>query len=483
MRTLELLRAFNERELKKLEGEIKGQKRKSLQLLYAELKKYVRTGGEPTNETLFQKIFNQEYSSTKNYLLRNELRLLNDIIYEILLVQTFLAYTKEHRSSYYLWLARSFFRRNLNTIFDADIDRFIEYAKKYVKPEDTSLMLDLKGLWMIYTQPKTIDNLNQQLATASEWKDEQIRHLKYRLRELESREAYLQFTINAITGVDEIKDNDVRTLPQQQVHLNPTGEEDAYENYLIQKKYSYQTRGQKRIEVLQQMIAYANTEALNSESAKQNPVPGWLNSIATEYVLMGEYSKASNIMLESIACAEKLQQPVIISTLQNYVANQINLAAYQQGIDFYNRYEKQIVHSRQYVPTAISKAYCHLFLNQDDEALNCLPVQVKLTEQQNLMMRMVYLIAFIMRKQHDLAVNECNNIGRMIKANEGAYYTTYNWINKLFTRYLNLQMLPRTQRNAEIDKLKNEITANNDSAFLMTTEFSLRWLNNQLGRY
>jgi hypothetical protein len=106
-----------------------------------------------------------------------------------------------------------------------------------------------------------------------------------------------------------------------------------------------------------------------------------------------------------------------------------------------------------------------LFLNQDDEALNCLPVQVKLTEQQNLMMRMVYLIAFIMRKQHDLAVNECNNIGRMIKANEGTYYTTYNWINRLFARYLNVQMLPRTQRYAEIEKLKNEITTNNDSAF------------------
>ena len=86
MRTLELLGSFSEKELKELQTIISLNKKKSLKALFAELLKYHRRGSLPANDILFENAFGVPHNAGKNYLLRNELRLLNDIIYEYLIV-------------------------------------------------------------------------------------------------------------------------------------------------------------------------------------------------------------------------------------------------------------------------------------------------------------------------------------------------------------------------------------------------------------
>ncbi len=483
MRTLELLSTLNERETKELGDLVQSKKRKGLQILLTELLKYVKRGdGVPANEDLFFKVFNQKYSSAKNYLLRNELRLLNEIIYDYLINDTFHNYLKKHRSTYHVWLARALFDRKIKGPFNADIDRFIDYAKEHVKAEDSAQLNDLKSLWMIYTYEKNAGNIEAQRKTTEEWKNEQIRHLKYRLREIETRNAYLDFSLRSITGNDQVN-TDFRTEPQQVIDLNDNRNFDSFENYLILKKHSYQAKGEQRIEILRQMLAFEESKEYHSEFQVIDSQISSINALAMEHILLGHFEKANDYMLMGIKRSEENQRHILPALMQNYIANQVNLGNYQTALDFYTLHETEIKNSRQFLSITIYKAYSYLFLGKADDALATLPQSSAFTPHQNLMVRMVYLIAFIIRKQHDVAMNDCYNISRMVKANEGAYYQNYSWINTLFSKYLDAIIMEREPRKAAMKKIKADLDENHEKVkSLLITEFALKWLVEELQR-
>ncbi|MFN8287968.1 MAG: hypothetical protein U0V74_14520 [Chitinophagales bacterium] len=480
MRALEVLRVLSDREISKIDALVKAQKRKSLQHIYAALKKYRKRSGIPTHDELYVAAFEKEYSSDKNYLLRNELRLLNELLYEYLIQDTFSEYIKKHRSTYYYWLARSFFDRKLNAPFEADIDRFVDYGKDYIKPEDTSKLLDLYSLWLIYTKPKTAENLQEQMRKTDEWKAEQIRHLRYKLREVEARHAYVQSVLTNIEGKVKDRPEDGRTEGQNIINLAEGQGYDPFEEYLILKKHAYQTKGLTRIEVLKKMLAIEEGSSYHGEYSPFNAQITSLTSISLEYILMGRFAEADEFMLDCVRRCNENNSSIPPAILQNYIANQINQAQYKRGIDFYKQNEALVQGSRQYIAICLYKAYCHLFLQQADESLQALPVDVQLTEHQNLMFRMIYLIVFIIRGQHDLALNEVRNILRMIKAHEGHFYERYHFICTLFARYINALIKERNARKEEMAALKTEMQADKRVEQYVIVEFSLRWLVEEL---
>lgn len=477
MRTLELLRSFTDRELADMDKLVLSGKRKTLHTLYNELKKYRKKSGIPSGEELFMAIYNKAYTPAQSYLLRNELRLLNEVFYDFMIQETFRVHIRQHKSSYNYWLGKAFFERNLHQIFGADIDRFIENPGSFVKREDMAQMIALKGLWMIYTQPKNAANLNLQKQALQQWKDELIRSFRYQLREAEAREAYLDHTLGNIVGHESYRSDDYRIPPQTVVQLARNTVNDVEEEYLILKKHTYQTRGHNRIEVLKRMLEIERSQKKGNEFAAIRSQLSSLTNIATECILIGEFEQADRYLNESIELSELHKVPLLPATMQNYVCNKVNIAAYSDGIKFYERHETTIRQSRQYIPTLIGKVYCHLFLGQADEALASLPQNIQLTDQQHLAFRMVYLIVFIIRGQHDLAMNENNNIGRMIKANEGVYFNSYQTINTMYGRYLSAVISERAVRKRALEEILHQLTNGPEQVKqLAITEFSARWL-------
>lgn len=477
MRTLELLRSFTDRELAEMDKLIASGKRKTLHTLYNELKKYRRKSGIPSSEELFLAIYNKPYTAAQSYLLRNELRLLNDVFYDFMIEETYRGHIRQHKSSYNYWLGRAFFERNLHQVFGADIDRFIESAAATVKREDMAQMIALKGLWMIYTQPKNATNLNLQKQALQQWKDELIRSFRFQLREVEAREAYLDHTLGNIIGHDTSKGDDYRTPPQLTVQLAGNDACDETEEYLILKKHTYQTRGINRIAVLKRMLEIDRNQFEQYGTASIRSLLSSLTNLATESILIGSFEQADTYLKESIDLSETHKVPLLAATMQNYICNKVNIAAYLEGILFYEAHETTIRQSRQYIATLVGKVYCHLFMGQADEALSSLPQNIQLTDQQHLTFRMVYLIAFIIRGQHDLAMNENNNIGRMIKANEGAYYTSYHTINTMYGRYLSAIISTRAIRKKALEDILHHLTNGPEQIKqLAITEFSARWL-------
>src|ERR1043165_3494144 len=480
MRTLELVKCLSEAEIKETDKLLKVQKRETLSILYDLLKKYRKRDDVPGNAEIFQLLFKKQYTADKNYLVRHELRLLNELLYDFLINKTISAYTQKHKSTYNYWLLRTFFDRKLNNAFSTDIDRFIKESSESIKPEDAAMMHDLKSLWMIYNNPKTTGNIQQMIDEVNRRKQEQVRHLKYRRREMESLSAYLQEALASVEGARADAPDDWRTPSQSNVDISPN-ENDLFEQYLILKKETFQTRGLPRIEVCKKKLAIEEDESYKSEFSDFNAQLGTLNNMALEYILMGMFAEADSCFKEIIKRCDEHKHPLSASLLQNYICNHINLGEYPAGIEIYNEYHKQIEAQKQYIPTLQGKIFCHLLLDEADEALACVPQNIKFTDHQHLMFRMVFMIAFIIRNQFDLAVNECQNIRRMIKANTGGYFETYNWITSLFWRYLQVITKSGKQQQQELAAIKNEIENGGEkNRKLVITEYSLRWLLNRL---
>lgn len=480
---MDLLKSFNDREIADIDEQVSRQKRKSLQLLYSTIKKYRKKTGIPENEELFEKAFNKSYSSGQNYLLRNELRLLNELIYDYMIGETFQSYLKKHKSTFYQWLARSFFDRKIKSAFEGDIDRFIDYSKEDINPIDTANMYDLKSLWLVYNQEKKVENIRGQIALMEDWKKEEIRRLKYRLREMEARQAYLELVLHAQSG-DTERPADVRTPPLTQIDLGNYSDSDWFERYVILKKHSYQSKGKIRIEVLKLMLEIEEAPYYIGEYSTFNAQISTLNNMALEYILLGDFTAAENYLETAFSRCETNNHPVVISNVQNYLAIQMPLKQYQKGIEIFTKYEEQILPSRSVNTISIYRSYCYLFLHRADEALSLLPESAQFSRHDQLFYRMAYAIAFCIRGQIDLALNECRNIRKLINGTEtssetpgSAYDERYLWVIRLFTQFLKALEKDKERKQAELQKLKDELWINpEETEALLRTEFPLLWL-------
>jgi len=477
MRTLELMRVLSDREIGKVEAIIKAQKRQSLQQIYALLKKYRKREGVPANDEIYQHAFGKEYSSSKNYLLRHELRLLNELIYDYLIEDTFTDYIKKYRTTYHVWLAQAFLKRKLNNVFASDVSRFIEQAKENTRPEDTVRLLDLQNLWMVMNGEKTIGDIERQMEFTESLKQEQIRNFRYRHREVEARQAFLKAFKMEVAGTKYSGPDDYRTPPERIIDIGIGNDDDLFEKALILKKYAYQTTGLAHIEILRQIVAINDVQHFDDAQRTFENQLALLNNIAVEYIALGQFAKADECLVSCIERCQKIGQPIKSWIIQNYIANQINQGRYQNGIDIFNRLIGELDKSYEYFLVPLYKAYCHLFINQPDEALRVLPEDASLNDRQHLLFRMIFLVAFILRGQFELATNECHNIARMINANEGPHYKNYELINNLFAKYLKVMPPHGKKRKESIQSLKGEMQRDEQRLTqLAITEFSLKWL-------
>ena len=481
MRTLELLNVFSKKELDEVGEIIAGKKKKSLQLLYRELLKLKNKNEEPVNEKLFGQTFGSKYSKQKDYLLRNELRLLNEIIYDYLLTATFKEYTYKNQSIYNHWLLKSFFDRKLKSFFEANINAAVNQSRTDIKPADTSEMLSLKILWLIQNQPRTVENLQQQLELAKQWKLEEERRFLYRIREAEAREAFVQMMLDHVQNTGNKKKADGRTPGQTVFNLQPVEAYDWFARYLLLKKHSSQTKNEVKIAVLKQMLEIEEANPFITD-IRFNAQIVTLGNIGLEYVMLENFEEADKYMAEGIKRCEANKHDIPIGNIQNYIANQVNLKRFEKGVVLFKRFEKKILKSRSAAHISILACFCHLFLKQPDEAISLIPSTAKMTPDNVVVSRLIYAIAFFIRGDFSLAYNECVNLKRSAGITSvGQQNDIYILIVQWLTRYFAAFMKDKSAKQKELSALRK--TLEEQQAVIaphLKKEFALLWLVNAI---
>lgn len=198
MRTLDLIKALSDSEIKEVEKLLSGGKREILLKVFKELKKYATKADEPSHEELFEKLMKEPYAKDKDYLLRNRMRQLNEILYEYLATDAFKHTCERNPDVFNLWLTKAYYDRKMKPLFENEIDGALESAISHISARsgdfgvDSLLLYALKSLWMINNEPRIPENIEKQIAFSDKWMEELKRRFLYKIREIEARKAFLQ---------------------------------------------------------------------------------------------------------------------------------------------------------------------------------------------------------------------------------------------------------------------------------------------------
>ncbi len=485
MRTLELIRAFSPDEIKELTYSLTQHKRPGLIKLFTQLAEAVRSNTEPDNVTLFKKTFGDTYSKQKDYLLRNELRHLNDILYKFLAERTALTHLHKNESLYNYWLARAYFERGAKALFRSDIDGLISGAAAHQESFETiglsesPAMLSMKSLWMIDNQPKLQENLTQQIDALRQWEKEEKKRFLYRLREIEAREAYFQSILRTLVP-DQLPEPDLRTPGQTIIDLSDISATDVFARYTVMKKHAFQTRGLVRIEVLRQTLALTESEeaiAILTHRARF----ATRNQLGMELIVQGQYEEGDYHLERCITEGASYKWPNFFSTVHNYMVNQINLRQYEKGIRIYQEFKVMIEANRLKNQGRLFLAYFYLYMGNDDEAIRLLPRETELSVPLQIIARFIYAISFLMRREHALAVTELKNLRRSVKAIKTGDYTPQLKIIDLYLRYAGAALKTKSEQKQIIASLQAEVSGQYDVwRRLAGVDVELLWLMDQL---
>ena len=486
MRTLDLLKALSPAEVKDIDKAVSVHKRANLAVLLRELKSYINSENDPDNAVLFQKVFDKKYSKDKDYLLRNELRLLNDILYHYLAERSALSQLYKSKSAFSYWLCRAYYERGMHNLLRTDIDEFTaesslhKTALESLSVSEGTALMSLKSLWMIETQPKLLNNIRQQQKALGAWKTEEKKRFLYRLREMEAREAFL---LNTLTDITEQKDSipeDGRTPGDTVIDLSDLPLNDPLLEYILLKKHNYQTRGKAKLEVLEQtLILTRKPEAVAILGRRAYLTT--LTQLGMYYILAGQYELGDTYLEQNLADSEAHNEPLSYSTIHNYLINQINLRNYKKGIDIYYRFQDLIDTNRLRHPSRLFTAYCYLYAGMPDEALALVPRETDLNLPLQIIARFAYPLSYLMRQEYKLALSELKNLRRKIKTIKTGDFDKQLSIVDVFIRYATAH----TKRKAEQDKQLADLEAIISSDLLKwkkwaAVDVQLYWLLNRL---
>jgi hypothetical protein len=479
MRTLELLQSFSDKEIAEIDTLVESKERKSLKALYMALKKYRHRKSEPETPDLFAAAFGKKYIVKSDYLLRNELRLLNNILYEYLALKTFADYVKGNPSTFNVWLSRGLYVRKLKNLFESDIDKFISIAKADILPANTAAFYRQKLVWSRNKQKETAANRKASEKILEDWKKEIIRGAKYNMRELEFWEEMLIYNDRYATNKVLETPEDGRTAPIGHLDFGPVDEDDIFDRYMVLRKHSFQTRGPVRIDVLKQMMEILDAGKFYNEYTFYDRV-GTAHNLAVEFANAGQVEEADKYFTHARAICEKNGNPLIMALIHGNLEIQFHVQRYEKGLELFKAYEKEILAGQSATLLSIFRCCFYLFLRRPEDAIMHLPGGAKSSELEHLLARMVYLMAFIIRGQTDLALNECANIHRMLKATKGDYVNDYLLINAQYKKYLQAQLKPRDESKKELSALQQQLAEQIVAKAGMLPEIPLLWLAKEL---
>ena len=452
---------------------------------FKELKKYAASDQIPSHTELFERLIEKPYQKHKDYLLRNKMGQLNEIIYKYLATDAVKASIATDQNAFDYWLAKAYYDRRLNSLFEKDIDGFVSDAKKGInksgtnEPTYSGHLFSLKSIWMIHHSPRLSENVKAQMGLLGDWMDEEKRRFLYKIREIESREAFLRSVLGESENTTDWQATD-QAISISVIDLSEIQKNDGYARFQLLKKKVYQTIGQNKIDILNEIISICRlNEYKNVLGTKTQSI--YRITLARELILMGKFQMANEHFEEILAGPELPQMPQNLTVIQNHIANQINLGRYDKGISIYKQYEKQIRESAHDKTIALHLSYLYLFKQDEEKAMAILPDATSMIKLHQIHHRHAYMIAFIIRGEYRLAETESNNLKRFIKRIIQEDHSYYLKILALFDEYIDALTLKKKDKEYAIKKLKAKYKENYDEwNRIAIDDFPLRWLMRRL---
>ncbi len=408
-KVLQVLKSMSRDEIADMDQIVATQKKPSIKKLYKLLCKTAPDQMDKLDKELaFIQVFGKKYNPDNDYLWRNELRLLMELIESYAaekVMRAELTRSTQLRDTYFL---RYLIEKNLFSLIPAESDRLKEAA---MQAYDYNTVLSVCNLMNPFLGNFSWNDISMQerlAANAETYKDASCRNFLQTFRK-----AQISITASQLfTHKGEFKVQ----LPPPDVDAHFTQFEDAYSQYLSLRMQTFGTPQNMDPDKYRLCLDHLARHPHIPDHEKESFV--LLNNLSGYYFFRHEYEEAFQYNTELIKLADLLDPVYAIAAVYNYMSNLAHLERYDEALAAARKYHSLI---RQF-PNQTERfdyieASCYA-LKGDRAAFNAsLPRQFDdLSKLIQYHYRFLIALSHFLDRDYALAINEATNIERSIKA-------------------------------------------------------------------
>lgn len=412
MKTQALLKLLNEKEKLALSKQLKEADKVRLQKALSVFIKET----EPTKEELYKAIFGEKYTTTKDVNLRNELRLLNEEIEDVLVARTL----KGDKNRYYKQriLLDVFYVYKADDLFQATYNEALDDQKSYPYAKRLVDLLELKVLWHTrkygYSHPKSIDLWHE--------------IMQYKSR-IENYALQIDYFYSVV--LNAIHTNLLNTKYSKKMEEKVAGMKPAkpmifsakliqeLEPQTISQYYSILTMDsdvneEEKLNILLQSI--------NMLEKYPEFIFGRYNKIAFYYLNnedIENYCKYTETAYQLFLSIKHLRDANLhYNTVKNYIIRCVLLCECKEALDLSDLYKSQLKeHERNSKELNLFLTAANVLDGNIDAAYRLLPTNFSNYSQEELFFaRALFVIVHIELHEFEFSQREIDNITRAIKA-------------------------------------------------------------------
>ncbi|MEM7102228.1 MAG: hypothetical protein AAF502_03780 [Bacteroidota bacterium] len=444
-KALVLLRTLSRKELAAFKSVMKNVKRKGTLKLLEILENYISGKKKFNIDVVYDSLYGEPYSTKKGYLIRNEMRLLTKALTSFI-VQNELEKERENdpdwEQSIYL---KAIYERGAIHLFENENRKALDKAleKNYFRV--AADLIDPEIELFTTKRAPTIANIKHLASLLDKRRALLTKAYLTELADIEYKKAFTQRTILALGGISEVE-------PLENIHLD--WDEECETNALVEfkllHKKAFGLTGKSKIETLQAALTVF-PKISSPHFASDEWLAGTYHRIAMEYFLMGDNDTSRVFYLKAFQYRDGLPSEKLAPFIFNFMTNELRAEKFDEALKIIDENEDALIgNDRTRDRTLCMKAICSIFLGEFEKAESCIPDQRKGGGLQTYFyMRIIQIIIYFTRNEHELALTETENVMQSVYYNKDLSFR--NFTNELHY-FLRIQLNSISSSNYKILK-------------------------------
>jgi len=422
--SVSLVKLLSEKESAAFRHYLASLKRSSLLTLYDAIQQQPYPDFD--KEVVFEIVFSTKYSDQKDYLLRNEFRLLSGELKKFVAIEKMkerLEVDSVFQQSLFIdWLAQ----KNEFETEEKEIHKLITNA---IRAGDYFIASEVQKQYIDrYVNQKEITEENYLflLKIIQDFYQTAGKHYCYRMADIQIKQAFTESTLKRLNP------------GFQSLNITPfqiENEQDAYLSFADLLVQAYRLYGNQKIEILNKALLLC--DKIVKKGFKTSATKSSLCAlIALEYFLLGDYHLSIPFHQKALQEKEDTSPQEMISYIYNYISALLRIEDYEEAIRVINDNEavwNNIPRVKDHF--LCLKAMSYIFLNNPDEAWECIPHNRKRSGSElYYYYRFIQIIVYLIRNEYLPAISESETFIHTIRNNDKN--SNYLALTMLLKRYV-----------------------------------------------
>jgi len=472
MRIQAIIRLLSDKEIKQITPSIVNRNRDTLLNLWKAINS-ASSSNEWKKEHLFEKTYGIAYSKEKDYLFRNELRILNTILLDFIAKVEVQNEMEQKQSLNTIKVLERMLKTSKVEDFENLWNEVFKSANEISDYKVLSKLMELKSNWLTKFHEISVKNYIA-VANAVEHEKQYLeKYFQERSHRLDVSKSFAKRVIKAL-NIDDYMAFKLK---------KPTKENDVFFESIITyyKKVSesYLLDGNEKIKLLHELLALYPKVAKNRAELKKD-INSLYGNLGLAYFLMSDFINADKTYSKILSL--QLKSEINIEVLFNYCVNLLMLSRYKEFTTKYNLHlaaidnNEKLKHRFLYFNTIAL-----LFENKAELAFRVLTQDISQRPVHDYYyFRTIYAMVYFQLKDTDNALREVENILQSFRFRKNAH-TVDKPLVKLIHRLIIASTISdqQTKFKTEVAKIKKELQSQSQNK-QNTSTVIYRWIEWQV---